>query len=1005
MKGKRIFWGLIIAVMLLVTVALAVAATEDTPEYTGTVSSANQQLGTVDTKNTIKEKIAVLDKLLDYIPTIAPTEDGYDDFVLAFDVKELEIAKLALAEAETAVVPKDKEAALVTLLNFLENHEVTDEAEGEENLFTAITACKTDIAEKYLEAIKLVDANAKDNHLILDDLCNYIAEFEPELRDDFMTDLTEANLAVANQYLALIPNYQNAPDKGATIRILSLFMKEHPFETTDGYEAFISTYEMEKSAYLEGMEAQRERLHKLNYLSDLDKAPLSNHDYTPSDTITNPNNKTGMLLPEGNLDTRKDEISYIGEEFGMDGDNGYYTFNYDVVGVKMGASIKVANIQQSAVFEFDLTTFGELPVSPNSTFYVNSGSYSANGATWSVYYLAVTGDGHIVEGNNPKKILVENAVTKGEWVHISIVVDYETNNVDLYVDYYHVASFSVAHNSGYIGTPPTFGIHTTAEVLGGEFSLDNVKLYQGRAPRDLDFFTSSGDEEKFVFYANQLDNTDLSLYAKKIYSDTAIRQLENYYKDGEYKTVDPDVIAAVNKIVAFTAIPDDGTLSGYQQLASDLSNYNIEQLKKAVDKVANMPRQESNSNDRTYFLGLADSVLASTGTYIIDSQALSAQVARLNTVRNNLAEEAVLNDFVLAVTDFYAAATIDKMKEAFAKATSIYKSVDKSLASAAFPKFRDAYEKYDDMELVLKDKVIIDNSKKLLACLAYVSTYPEHEWDRNYEYLNTYVVMARQIIEEGLYDTYYKNLGDAIEDFKPMNEHFYLRMQVEYVEHIEDELDRANKSDKYFEKLGICIKLEEYVIENKLDGKTDELDALILEYRALYEELKADREAYDQLLTENTEKFVKICEGLVGSIDYVTMKRICEEASQYYYMMDVSKASTQDAIGIYVARCNEIEVVEAYAEAFNVEVQLMTAPGSNILECIVSAAKYLDKLEVNAPGVKSSIAAFERICANYDKKYASANEELASTFSLAMYGSNANSISGPSITFAFSMVK
>ncbi len=1007
MKGKRIFLGVIIAVMLLAAVALAVFANEPAPEpeYTGTVSGAEQKLGVVDTKGTLKEKIGALDTVRDYIDTIDPAAEGLDAFLEKFEAKKLQIAKDIVAEANGKAEPADKEASLLLLTSFLANHDVTDDSEGDDNLFTTVEALKADIAEKYLEAAQVDGLTADDRHAVLNSLMAYVAAYSPELREGFTADLEAVNLVCAKQYFAL--EFDAFYDLGANLRILSLFIKEHPATNAEGYNEFYTEFELKLGAYRSEMEAKREQLHKLNHLVDLDKVPLSNHDYTPSDGVTNPNNKTGALLAENNLSPQKDVISFIGQDVGMDGDNGYYTVKYELTGKQMGAAVTVSNISQSVVFEFDFTTFSYLPITGTTLINVSAGSMKVNSSTWTPVLISITADGHIVAGSNKDNVLVKNAITKGEWTHISIVLDYDTNLIDVYVDYELVlADYSVAHASkGYVAAPTHLRFNTTANVLDGEFNIDNLQIYQGHAPRKLDFSTTHTDEEKFVFYVNQIDNLGLSFYARKTYYDTAVKALGNYYLDGEYKTANPETIAAIDKLVFYGTAPDEDTPSGYEKLLQDLSDYNLAELTAAVKKVADMPRTESNTVDRTYLLERADAALAAYGTYIFDNAALSECVAKLNTVRRNLAEEATLSQFVSAVSDFYAAASVANMQEAFKRATDLYKSIDPALASSGFPKFNEAYAKYDDMEYLLRDKIIIENSKRLTACIAFVSSYAPETWDENYEYLLTYVLMARNIIEEGNYDPYYKNGAQAVEDFEPMSEYFYAKMQLKYIEHIEEQLDRAEKSDKYFEKLGICIKLEDYIIENKLQDASERMNLLIEEVHARLEELKGNRAEYEALLKANTVEFVEICKGLIGSIDYSTMKRIVDEASEYYYMMDVSDASAQDAIGIYVARCVEIDAVEAYANEFMIEVALIDAIGSDMLTCIVSASRYLDKLEMNVAGVKNSIARLEAACEAYDNGIKSMNAEIAELVDYSMASTNTCTVAACIITLAVSIAK
>ena len=1170
MKGKRILWGILIAAILLFTVVLAVAANNDggeadpNPTYSGEVSYAEVLINRIDSKVTVREKIKAFDKLVEYISTIDPASEGYDDMISVFEAKKLEIAKIILADAQKDNAPEEREASLLLLKEYLASHTVSDEAgsylyiasgsdklyvnlavngtdaavvlgsepttlyrfdetaktvvatvggvdycftalsgdtltvapgkladatvigqlyyrlvsslteeeteapdepaaptvewvavdapesgvayklgfaadgklyfltsdgaalgatenvdeaadlflEKKLDLFTAIEECTTDIAMDYFALASKSGLSETEIHAALDAFEAYRALYNPVMSDSFTAELSALNLSCAQGYLSNAKAADKSTDRGALLRVISLFIKEHDASSADGYDDFFGEFSSLKTAYsLEMLDAASE-LHKKNHYPDLDKSPLAKHDFTPDDKVTNPNNKVGVVSPVGNTSNNQ-TVSFIGNDIGMDGDNGYFTVKYEVKSTLMGAQVTVNNISTAAVFEFDITTFGTLPIGKATELIKVYSTFTSNGTNWDVNYLSITSEGDIIKGAetnvNNRDVLVKNAVTKGEWTHICVVVDYETNIADLYVDYVLVGSVSTVHSSkGYVSTPPQFRVAATPSVAGGEFSLDNVKVYQGHAPRDLDFVTNTTAEDAFIFYVNQVQNTEISNYARKVYYDNALRFIDNYYDDanGQYVTGNAAVNAAVDKLLGYSIAPDENTLSTYQAILKGLSDDKIEALEKAVNKVVGLSRNESNAAERTYFLTLAEELLASSSTYIQDSAALAHFINSLNTVSNNLTEEVLLNDFVNIITNFKVSTSVESMRAYYNEAAALYKSVDKSLATPAFQKFMDAINYFEnEMSEDLVDKVLIENSKRLLACITYVSLFDESEWDAKFDEIITYVLMARDIIESGEYDPNYKNGGELVEGFIPVCDYFIAKRQERYLDHVKSELERAKDSDKYFEKLGVCIKLEEYVIENELEGGNEELDGLIAELRALHEELKGSRDEYEQLLQENKTKFVDICKDLVGSIDYVTMKRICDAASEYYYMMDVSDASTQDAISIYVARCNEINAVEAYAQAFILEVATIYSPSSDTLAAIVAASKYLDDLNVNVEGVADALVRFKEACANYDSAYADANGEISTTFNYAMASVNSYALTASIITLAYGIIK
>jgi hypothetical protein len=140
--------------------------------------------------------------------------------------------------------------------------------------------------------------------------------------------------------------------------------------------------------------------------------------------------------------------------------------------------------------------------------------------------------------------------------------------------------------------------------------------------------------------------------------------------------------------------------------------------------------------------------------------------------------------------------------------------------------------------------------------------------------------------------------------------------------------------------------------------------------------MQGKEEEYEALLRENTQKFVEVCEGLVGNVDYATMKRIVGEASQYFYTMSVDIASVQDAISIYKVRRDEIKAKEEMAETFALLTECISLNSADVLAEIIECSTYVDKLDRDVEGVDESIMLFETRMAEYDLGVKEANEDI-----------------------------
>ena len=993
MKGKLRIVS-VLAVLLLMTVAMITVFASDGAEYTGTVAKTEQLLAIVDTKPTVTDKIAALDNVTAELAKVDPASEGYDAVAAQVDAKELELADLLIAEDATLTTAKDRLALLVKVNAYLAAHPFEDTREGDEAFSARVELIKTRIASDYLaECVAEVTPNAKNDKL--DALVEYMAEYAPTVAETFAAEVEAESFATAKMYIALVERSYNSSTRmyntaamSAALRRHNALVKAHPFsEELEGFADYAATVAAKNAEYDEALAENKKIVHAGIHINDMDKLPVYNLDFTPSDDVTNPNNTTGQLTADKS-NAEGATYSFAGPEFGKDGENGYYTVKFEVAKNHYRTDANIKGITGSFVFECDFTTFGHLPNdydASNKLIWFENGTASVNPATtsedWSQVYLSITGSGDIIASTRTGDVLVSGAIVPGEWTHISFVVDMETNNISVYVDYEYIRSYSIGHSSaGYTLAPTRVRIGCNPDVAGGEFSLDNVMLYQGYAPRDMNFnSTTLTEEEKFVFFASQLANPELDLVAKKEYYDNVSRLSSNYFDGVNYTTENPDVIEALGKIAAFD----------YKALLAGISEESLSSLNGIVGRLTSFNRSKASYFDRDYFLTKADNFMAMRGSYITDTEAINDIVKKMNKVRQELGEEIIIDEYVKYVSNFFAAASVDVMKVNFDAANDILRNLNTELASnPGFPEFKEAYERHPEMESIMRDKIIIDNSKRLLACIGFVLKYPEEEWDANFDALSTYVFMARELIRAGLYDVYYKNIQDLIAEFEPMGEYFVYKLRDNHINHLASELDRYDASTKYFERYGICIQLKEYIAENDMDLEDPEISVLVERLEGYILTLEEQKEEYADVLVSNTAAFVETCRALVGSIDYTTMKKVCDEASVYFYAMDVNDASVQDAISIYTRRCEEIEAIENVAVNFILAVEYLSVEDIDMLEALVDCASYLPDLDKSVSGVKEAYAAFESAMAAYDASVAHANSEINATIEYVTYTSN-----------------
>ena len=435
-----------------------------------------------------------------------------------------------------------------------------------------------------LDAAKSV----KEKAGILDSVLAYLDTVDPDAegRKELEISLDNAEYEVAKALVSEAKSCEDTLSLGSSLRLLSAFYKKHRLSSEE-QELFVESEINALTARFDSEKAKAlSELELLTYAKDYNDAPLVSNDFD--------NVKSGGFTPENNKDSST-LLSFIGEDSGMDGDNCYYTVRYDYAGKHLRATSYLQGVKDSLVFEFDFTTFDSLP-HRNVTFEDYS---TKNGVTWNVVYLGITPEGNLVRKD---EVIAKGIVTPGEWTHISVAVDTVTSEVDIYVDYVLVYSFNAEHPTlKYAFTPTMMRIGNTVTETGGSFSMDNVRIYRGHAPRDLEYYNSLSDKERFIYGASQLSNSDISVSGRYDYYTMLEKSVSNYYLDGKYLDKDSAVVLAVDRFLSFDK---DGA-------EKTIKKINLATLDSYVQNLVSYTPSEENANERAYWVSECETFLAS----------------------------------------------------------------------------------------------------------------------------------------------------------------------------------------------------------------------------------------------------------------------------------------------------------------------------------------------------------------------------------------------------------
>ncbi len=974
MKNRKLI-SMLISLVLVFLVAVSVTADG---ENAGTVSEARNRLNAYDDTKPIEERVALLDSLVDYLYTVNSAEEGYEELVKDIDQKEMSVAKEYLNNSKSNSQADGKAESMKALYSFLAKHPFTDAAEGDANFFNMRDAELSATLNLFVTESEGL-STAQDKHARLDAMMAFANAVDVLPEGELLVKLSKERLECAKLYLKATESCDNNATLGIAIRELNYFVKSHPISAeTEGYDVFKESYDKALADFEAKKKVALDKIMLGVHASDWTCAPVINLNFNSADNVEEPKVSVGNIIADKN----DDGSTFIGVLENTE----YYTVRYDVPGIHYRTTAYIQGISGSMVFEMDITTFGKLPNTDKELIWVENGSPTVLGKQWDQVYFSINKNGDIVQKLSSDNVILKNAITPGEWLRLSLVVGLEDNKVDVYADYELIASYDIADPTyGYTYKPSIIRIGTNPALAGGQFSIDNVKLYQGYAPRDLDYFATLEPEEQFALLVDRITAVENNSLRKEYY-DAAIKLLGDYW-DGEaeeYLTDNAIAQAAVDKLVGFDL----------DSLNAALAEDNLEALEAVVDKLTSYERAEDTYNPRSYYLEYADKVNLSVSSLVTAGERYDACIKELNRVRLEISEENQISEFVAAVDAFYHASSLDGLESAFALSNSLVEKINLSLIETGnFPKLAEFYDKYLEMEGIIEDKREIESSKKLLSVLTFLSNYDtEAEWNENYEYLYEYIHIIMEIVDEDNFDPYYGGAKDELEKVSGMLEYFRARIRVEHVNYLSSELARYEASTIYFERFGILANLNEYIVKNKVDIESADIAPLKAKIDACIESLKGEREEYDALVQANTAAFKEKCKSLVGLIDYATMRRICDEASVYFYAMDVRDAAAQDAVNIYIARCRELEAIEDYANEFKEKVSLLAIDKGNVLEGIIECSEYISSLEAAAPGAQSALSNYQSICNNYNNEVNKSNSELEATRLAVGYLSNRTEI-------------
>ena len=670
-------------------------------------------------------------------------------------------------------------------------------------------------------------------------------------------------------------------------------------------------------------------------------------------------NSSGVTIYDGDTKqatAQKGDHTFIakdGREYGSDGSAYYTTLEFTKGSSSDGyIALTLPSKTENIVIEMDITTFTHWPTSKNVPF--DSGAYGLESGK-RVYpilgylspagqLIAPSGSGH---STGPTITDREGGIIiPGQWTRLIICYNAKEKKVSYYVNDEKIVHNGVDEWSCWIGEDYNFTEALrigNGDSSGGSISLDNVRIYIGNQPRNVNLFNEMSDAEKFVYYTNYVldyinNGVGTAADAKFCYDEIQARigaywgskqnpdgtpteatylfDASTYWSDG----ADPGVTYAELKaaVDSYQYVTDNANSVIEGQMIESVCQEIQSKMQKIVEASG-----LAGLSTRQLLLAELDAYTEANLAYIAQfnaaQQAAYEQVlATKETVLKEVEAYTRANEYIETVNKFAAARDLYSRTVYKNAAESLMAGMEKDAALGYFDlemikgevaEFAAAITLFAEQDALLTAQIIKDNNKLIVDCMA---RFPGTADDamKQYSTLNKYIVMVRRILLEGNYDASDPKVEAAIVLYNIMNDTFYDALQRDHAATLQDLIDRFNsQSTPYIEKLGIYRAVTKYLEDNSatIDPAHDAIKGIYSQYEIMEEKFGTDAGRdeqwleYEKILNSNTLQFITLVTQMRFETRYNELLRLRDEAAKLFYFMDSSSPEAQLAVENYQA--------------------------------------------------------------------------------------------------------
>ena len=1018
-----------LALVALIVCGAVIAIFADSPNYSGRLEDALIKLALVQEMETPEDKIHYMNELsyyLQYRP-IDPITEGYEAFTAAYDAENLFIIANSIASINEIADLTERKEELIKLNEYLDwapffNPDSEDVKAVRGSLSESAFKVLSDLL--YIEVKQGVDAlNAgslldeylnAENKSQNDNIQTLASELrssnytlhaffslciEPDMipesiKADYDALMIKIKDAEFTELKALIANYfslakadaylgQHIALNTAADRITAC-IKSYQFSSSiEGYAGVMTMVNEVKTDIASKNAAQKSYAENQSTLSEhYLTAGMKFFDFSNNLFPDKFNHSNSTATGAGNLATDTYELEGNG--------NRYLSYNLGLAKGQYGNSAQ----QGSDVAFIDLTlgdtTRGivvEMDIMSTDFNFVGlkftAREYATNGAgRYNIYFNQMN------IANNSLGAFTD-VMTPGEWTHVVWCYTPDDGTgvpaYTLYIDYEWIGAwYSCKAANPYI----LYKLRITPGFCGGNVSFDNIQIYQGTGPRDVDALQGISDDDAFRYYVNAMYDTTYS-YTNRIY---AMNKADLLLSKVAGNLALADDIQRFNSFNPETEVLVYAREDVYNELCARIETLSLF-----------TPVTSVNISDKTKNLTIIEKYFKDNAAFIIPTEQRIVEIrTEMNKLSRDIKNVNNVSELIYAFQRFDRATTYKSMVTHYADIVKCYEKCEledgdnyiRVKEDPLVSRFETTHnctlmEFYASTVGKMQDRLFTENSMKIVDCVNFITSLDGYEdtelfWSENSEEINIYIVVIRKVLESELYDENYDGLEEAMNKFNVINPYFYAILQSEHANVIRAQLDKYLLTDSYIEKLGYCAFVEKYINENDIQEEHGDIAPLLEKYYVYKAELEAQREQYNDVIEQNPVYFINLVNQLDAYVKYSEFKPVYAEALSYYHAMNTDTAEAQDAIDRFLQYQFVVEDIEASsAMLIGYANQLKkTTKIRDIYPILVKCSAIIDRVEPSISGVENALKIYNEKLTVYNEATGAVNTVVDETANL-----------------------